>query len=163
MGGASRASSSLTRSRNRAISWSLAVGSVVTSGGCGGGALLLMVLPTVLCACMCCPLFYKISDTSKYYDKDHDKLRFNTDDTHFLLHSRIESGTVDLKAAAALTAIMEYLAAEILEVAGNEARQEAGVTQLLATLEPHHVQTAIRRDAELASVFSPKEACEAAA
>ena len=47
MGGASRASSSLTRSRNRAISWSLAVGSVVTSGGCGGGALLLMVLPYV--------------------------------------------------------------------------------------------------------------------
>ena len=42
-GGANLASSSLTRSRNRAISWSLAVGSVVTSGG-GGGVLLLMVL-----------------------------------------------------------------------------------------------------------------------
>ena len=99
------------------------------------------------------------SEASKYYYEDHDKLQFNTDDTHFLLHSRIESGTVDLKAAAALTAIMEYLAAEILEVAGNEARQEAGGTQLL----PHHVQTAIRRDVELASVFSPKEACEVAA
>ena len=99
------------------------------------------------------------SEASKYYYEDHDKLQFNTDDTHFLLHSRIESGTVDLKAAAALTAIMEYLAAEILEVAGYEARQEAGGTQLL----PHHVQTAIRRDVELASVFSPKEACEVAA
>ena len=42
-GGANLASSSLTRSRNRAISWSLAVGSVVTSGG-GGGVLLLMVV-----------------------------------------------------------------------------------------------------------------------
>jgi len=72
---------------------------------------------------------------------------------------------------------MEFLAVEVLDLAGNEARQEAGVTQLLATpikptlkptpikptLEPHHVQTAIRRDAVLASVFSPKEAFEVAA
>ena len=43
-GGANLASSSFTRSRNRAISWSLAVGSVVTSGGCGGGALLLLMV-----------------------------------------------------------------------------------------------------------------------
>ena len=42
-GGANLASSSLTRSLNRAISWSLAVGSVVTSGG-GGALLVLMVV-----------------------------------------------------------------------------------------------------------------------
>ena len=95
--------------------------------------------------------------------KDHVKLQFNTDDTLFLLLCRFESGMVDIKAAATLTAIMEFLAAEVLELAGNEARQEAGVTQLLATLEPHHVQTAIRGNAELASLFSPKEASEAAA
>ena len=103
------------------------------------------------------------AEASKWYYEDHDSLQFNMDDTRFLLHSRIESGTVDFKAVAALTSIMEYLAAEVLELAGNEARQEAGVTQLLATLEPHHVQTAIRGDAELASLFSPKEASEVAA
>ena len=47
-GGASRASSSLTRSRNRAISWSLAVGSVVTSGGGGGAAFLAALLLVLL-------------------------------------------------------------------------------------------------------------------
>jgi len=46
-GGASRASSSLTLSRSLAISLSLSVGSVVTSGG-GGALLVLMVVQRVL-------------------------------------------------------------------------------------------------------------------
>ena len=49
MGGANLASSSFTRSRNRAISWSLAVGSVVTSGGGGGALLVLMVCTSQRC------------------------------------------------------------------------------------------------------------------
>ena len=32
--------------------------------------LLFMVLPLTLCLCMCCPIFYKVTDISKYYDKD---------------------------------------------------------------------------------------------
>ena len=43
-GGSSLASSSLTLSRNLCISLSLSVGSVVTSGGCGGGVLLLLMV-----------------------------------------------------------------------------------------------------------------------
>ena len=49
-GGANLASSSLTLSLSRAISWSLAVGSVVTSGG--GALLLLMVVQR--CTSQCC-------------------------------------------------------------------------------------------------------------
>ena len=60
-GGASRASSSLTLSRNLCISLSLSVGSVVTSGG-GGGALLVLLMVVQRCVrlsvaakrCGCC-------------------------------------------------------------------------------------------------------------
>ena len=30
----------------------------------------LFVLPVALCVCLCCPVFVKLTDTSRYYDKD---------------------------------------------------------------------------------------------
>ncbi|XP_009932869.1 uncharacterized protein LOC104329445 [Opisthocomus hoazin] len=52
-------------------------------------------------------------------------------------------------AAIYLTAVLEYLSAEILELAGNAARENKK-----ARIVPRHIQLAVRNDDELNKVFS---------
>lgn len=52
------------------------------------------------------------------------------------------------KSAVYLTAVMEYMAAELFEIAGNEAKS-AGAKRV----NPQHLNLAIRNDEELSSFF----------
>ena len=47
-----------------------------------------------------------------------------------------------------MASVLEYLSAEVLELAGNEAKDIRK-----KTIKPHHIQLAVRRDGELEKVF----------
>ena len=52
-----------------------------------------------------------------------------------------------------MTAIMEYLVAEILELGGNAARDNKKSGRKHPKIAPRHLQLAIRNDEELANLF----------
>ncbi|KAM9203372.1 late histone H2A.1-like [Mergus octosetaceus] len=56
---------------------------------------------------------------------------------------------VGLGSAIYLAAVLEYLTAEILELAGNAARENKK-----SRILPHHIQLAVRNDEELNKLFS---------
>ena len=76
-------------------------------------------------------------------------LQFPVGRVHRLLRKGNYSERVGSGASVYLAAILEYLAAEILELSGNAARDNKK-----SRIIPRHIQLAIRNDAELNKLLS---------
>ncbi|NXX90859.1 H2AX protein, partial [Centropus bengalensis] len=76
-------------------------------------------------------------------------LQFPVGRVYRLLKRRKYANRIGLCAAIYLTAVLEYLSAEILELAGNAARENRK-----SRIVPRHIQLAVRNDDELNKVFS---------
>lgn len=63
--------------------------------------------------------------------------------------SLLKRCTIDVQAAVYLTGVLEYIAAEIMELSGNAAKQEGA-----KIIVPRHVMLAICTDDELNCLFS---------
>lgn len=71
-------------------------------------------------------------------------LQFPVGRVHRLLHKGNYAERIGASASVYLAAVLEYLTAEILELAGNAAREDEK-TRII----PHHLQLAIRKNQEL--------------
>ncbi|XP_054669656.1 histone H2A-beta, sperm-like [Grus americana] len=76
-------------------------------------------------------------------------LQFPVGRVYRLLKSGNYADRIGPGAAIYLAAVLEYLSAEILELAGNAARENKK-----ARILPRHIQLAVRNDDELNKVFS---------
>ncbi|NWH28573.1 histone H2A-beta, sperm-like [Grus americana] len=76
-------------------------------------------------------------------------LQFPVGRVYKLLKRGNYADRIGLGAAIYLAAVLEYLSAEILELAGNAARENKK-----ARILPRHIQLAVRNDDELNKVFS---------
>lgn len=76
-------------------------------------------------------------------------LQFPVGRVHRLLHRGKYSERIGSGAPVYLTAVIEYLVAEILELAGNAARDNKK-----QRINPRHLQLAIRNDEELNKLLS---------
>nr|XP_002193988.4 histone H2A-beta, sperm [Taeniopygia guttata] len=76
-------------------------------------------------------------------------LQFPVARVHRLLRRGKYAERIRSAAAICLAAVMEYMAAEVLELAGNAARQDRKMKIL-----PRHIQLAVRSDDELNKLFA---------
>ncbi|KAF3638291.1 Histone H2A [Capsicum annuum] len=61
---------------------------------------------------------------------------------------------IDIEALVFLAAVLEYLATEVLEIAGNVARDNKG-----SRIVPRHIQLTVRHDEELNTLFGDVTIC----
>ena len=95
------------------------------------------------------------------YDVDgrNERLTFNSKETEPMIPSFLTAPMVHTSAAVCfLTATVEYLAAEVLELSGNAARE--GHAEIVRR---KHLLLAIRHDEELAALFPPVDGEQEAA
>ncbi|XP_054720642.1 histone H2A-beta, sperm-like [Uloborus diversus] len=78
---------------------------------------------------------------------------FPIGEVHQLLESKFTSGRVRSEAAVFLTAIIEYVAAELLELAINHARSRTGSTKKATQLTPEDIDYVIAQDPALKELF----------
>ncbi|NWH60515.1 H2AL protein, partial [Geococcyx californianus] len=76
-------------------------------------------------------------------------LQFPVSRVHRFFRNGNYANRVSLGAAIYLAAVLEYLSAEILELAGNAAQENKK-----ARIAPQHIQLAVRNDDELNKLFS---------
>ncbi|XP_069491725.1 late histone H2A.L3-like [Ambystoma mexicanum] len=76
-------------------------------------------------------------------------LQFPVGRVHRLLKKGHYTNRIGPGAAVYLAAVLEYLTAEVLELAGNAARDNKK-----ARIVPRHLQLAVRNDEELNKIFS---------
>ncbi|XP_019384021.1 PREDICTED: histone H2A-beta, sperm-like [Crocodylus porosus] len=76
-------------------------------------------------------------------------LQFPVGRIHRLLRRGHYAQRIGIGAAVYLAAVLEYLSAEILELAGNAARTNGRIRVM-----PRHIQLAVRNDEELNKLFA---------
>ncbi|NWW75539.1 H2AL protein, partial [Climacteris rufus] len=91
----------------------------------------------------------KLQSASRRSKSAKAGLQLSVGRVHRLLRSGKYAGRIGSGAAIYLAAVMEYMAAELLELAGNAARENKK-TRIM----PRHIQLAVRSDEELGKLFA---------
>ncbi|XP_076442753.1 histone H2A-like [Babylonia areolata] len=81
--------------------------------------------------------------------KSRTRVQFPVGRLHRLLRKSNHAKSVDAGAPVYLAAVLKYLAAQVLELAGQAAREEKKIRII-----PRHLQLVIRNDAELNKLMS---------
>uniref|UniRef100_A0AC35U1F8 Histone H2A n=2 Tax=Rhabditophanes sp. KR3021 TaxID=114890 RepID=A0AC35U1F8_9BILA len=91
----------------------------------------------------------KVKDAKAISRSSRAGLQFPVGRLHRLLRKGNYSDRVGAGAPVYLAAVLEYLTAEILELAGNAARDSKK-----SRINPRHLQLAVRNDEELNKLFT---------
>ena len=103
---------------------------------------------------------FRKSATSKLLATAGSGLQFNVEQIRNLMipvcslkYSRPSSGGINLSAVVYLSAVMEYMTAEVLELGGNAAKDNLSSCGVIT---PRHLQLAFQNDDELKTFYSGK-------